>query len=65
MVYGLTRFMMEQFESLQCYHLSEMQIDEYENPCHRIVEVIAMKLEEMLSSSESISKVNSWVPLSN
>ena len=48
LIIGLTKFMIEEFGTLQCSGLKELEIQGYENPCHFMVEAIAKKLEELL-----------------
>ena len=49
MIQELTKFMIEQYKTIQCTSLQELKFDGYENPCHLIVQEIAKKLEEMLA----------------
>lgn len=50
LVSELSEFFMSNFSSLQCCNLQEAKIDGYDNPCHKIVEETAKKLEELLES---------------
>lgn len=49
MIQELTKFMIEQYKTIQCTSLQELKFDGYENPCHLIVQEIAKKLEGMLA----------------
>lgn len=48
LILELTKFMIEEFGTLQCSGLRELEIQGYENSCHFMVEAIAKKLEELL-----------------
>lgn len=48
-----TDFFTYSFDSLQCCSLQNQNFEGYDNPCHKIVEEAAKKLEDMLSSDSS------------
>ena len=48
----LTEYFIENFYTLQCLDLQKLTLQNTQNPCHRIVESIAIKLEELLSSEK-------------
>ena len=53
----LTKFIVEGYGTLQCVELQEFSIEGVENPCHKIVEMIAKKLEELLKKMEILCNV--------
>lgn len=57
LIIGLTKFMIEEFGTLQCSGLKELEIQGYENPCHFMVEAIAKKLEELLEKKKILALI--------
>ena len=57
LIFELTKFMIEEFGTLQCSGLKELEISGYENPCHLIVESIAKKLEELLEKKKILALI--------
>lgn len=53
MAIEFTDFFTYSFDSLQCCSLQNQNFEGYDNPCHKIVEEAAKKLEDMLSSDSS------------
>ena len=49
MIHELTEHVLGLFGTLHCVELQNLEITDYENPCHFIVEEIAKKLEEILA----------------
>lgn len=57
LIFELTKFMIEEFGTLQCSGLKELEIQGYENPCHFMVEAIAKKLEELLEKKSILDTI--------
>ena len=58
MIYELTKFMFDNFRTLQCGSLREIKVKNYDNPCLFVVEEIAKKLEELLIPLTGSNSVN-------
>ena len=57
LIIDLTKFMVEEFGTLQCSGLKDLEIQGYENPCHFMVEAIAKKLEELLEKKSILDTI--------
>ena len=55
LIIDLTKFMVEEFGTLQW--LKDLEIQGYENPCHFMVEAIAKKLEELLEKKSILDAI--------
>ena len=57
MIMELTYFVLSSFGTLQCTSLQGIEITGFDNSCHGIVEIIARKLEEIISGEKDGIKV--------
>lgn len=58
----LTKFMLENFGTMQCSQLQELEISGCENACHIVVQELAKKLEELLPPRGEAFGADAYMP---